>query len=380
MFYKSIVLSKIMFKLEAKEGKARAGELKTRHGKIKTPFFMPVATKGAIKHLSTKQLEETGTNCFIANALLLSLKPGLEIIKKHGTLHDFMHWKKVIFTDSGGFQILIPGIFIKQDDRGVWFKDPYKGEKLFLTPEECMQIEMTIGADVAMCLDDVPQVNCDAEREKDATRRTHLWAEICKKAHTDKKQLLFGIAQGGRNPELRRKSMEHVVSLDFDGYAFGGLCLGEGREVMLKMVEVQEPVIPENKPRYLMGVGSPEDILMCIERGVDIFDSIYPTENARHETIFTRNGRTRITKPIYADDLSSLDENCDCYCCKHFTKSYVHHLMRIGEALGMQLSSIHNIHFLQTIMKEAREAILEGRFQEYKNSFLEKYKNQGNGI
>jgi len=368
-----------MFKLEAKEGKARAGELETRHGKIKTPFFMPVATKGAIKHLSTKQLEETGTNCFIANALLLSLKPGLEVIKRHGTLHDFMHWNKAIFTDSGGFQILIPGIFIKQDDRGVWFKDPFRGEKLFLTPEDCMEIQISIGADVAMCLDDVPQVNCDETREKDATRRTHLWAERCKKSHTDKKQSLFGIAQGGRDPELRKESMEFMVQLDFDGYAFGGLCLGEGRDIMLKMVEAQEPVIPDNKPRYLMGVGSPEDILLCIERGVDIFDSIFPTENARHETVFTRNGRIRITKPMYAQDLSRLDENCGCYCCKHFTKSYLHHLMRIGEALGMQLCSLHNIHFLQTMIKEAREAIVEGKFQEYKNSFLEKYKNLQNG-
>ncbi len=363
-----------MYEKIAEDGGARAGKLKTRHGTIETPFFMPIATKGTAKQVSNDELKELGTQAIISNAFILSLKPGVEIIKKFKGLHKFMNWDKVIFTDSGGFQILSKSFLYKADDTGVHFKNPFTGKKEFFSPEDIIKIEEEIKSDVAMALDFVPHYGTDKEYIADCTRRTHLWAEKCIKAHTDTKQLLFGICQGGTFSDLREKSAKIINDLNFDGVALGGLGIGEGRELMAKMIKISLKKIDKSKPRYLMGVGSPEDLIEGIGLGIDCFDSRFPTMNARHGGIFTTQGKINIEKVIYKDDGKPLDENCKCYTCKNFSRAYIHHLYRTYEPIRDRYGNIHNLFFIQNMLKDCRKAIKNNEFKDFKSEFFKNYK------
>jgi len=360
------------FKITKKSGKARTGILKTKTGNYETPFFMPVATKGAPKYIEASEIKELKGYAMISNAFLLYLKPGLEVIKKNKGIQKFMNWDGCSFTDSGGFQVLSLNKFKdKFSDDGLIFKSPYDGSLHKLNPKTVMKIEEEIGSDVAMCIDQMPLYEHSKDEVKIATQRTAKWAKECLKFHTDKKQLLFGICQGGTFHDLRRESAEFFSKLNFDGYGIGGLAVGEPKEKMMEMVKLTTKILPENKPRYLMGVGSPKEIIECVELGVDIFDSVWPTRIARHGKVMTKNKSYNITKTEFRFDLTPLEKNCKCKVCKNYTKSYIHHLYRVKEPLAMKLLSYHNLYFIQNLMKEIRTAIKNGKFQELKK----KYKN-----
>lgn len=372
-----------MFKIKNNDSstEARTGELKTAHGIVKTPFYMPVATKLTVKHITPMEVEEMGGQALITNAYISSLRPGLELIKKAGGVHKFMNFKKCIFSDSGGFQMLSESFLQEINDKGVKFLDPFSGRKEFVTPEQIIQIERELGSDVAMCLDHVPAVKSDRAAAEDSVRRTHLWAERCKKAHDEgenkivygKKQLIFGIAQGALFKELREKSAKFIDSLDFDGNAIGGLCIGESKGEMSKAVSWQIPHFSPEKPRYLMGVGSPEDILDAVSQGVDCFDSIYPTQNARHCHIFTNKGMIKLDRGKYKNDFSPLDEECDCYVCKNFSRAYLHHLSRSFEWTHHRYLSYHNVYWLVRFVEKIRKALDKGEFLELRKEFLERF-------
>ena len=359
-----------MFELTNTDGNARAGILHTKHGKVETPFFMPVATKGAAKHLTMQELDGFGARAIMSNAFVLSLKPGLETIESHGGLHKFMNWKHCIFNDSGGFQMILPSFFIKTTDEGILFKSPFDGKQIFATPEMIADIEQKLGADVVMALDCQPAFDSKPEEVVNAVKKTHAWAERFLKAHTDTKQLKFGIAQGGLDVELRKKSTAFINNLAFDGVAIGGTGIGEGSSALKEIIAASVPFIDKNKPRYLMGVGSPADMLNSIENGVDMFDSCYPTKNARHNELYTSKGKIVIDKKQYHEDLKPLDDDCTCHTCTNYTRSYLHHLAKTKEVLGERLNTIHNVHFVLKLMKDVRTAILENRFAKFKEEFI----------
>ncbi len=363
-----------MFKIINQDKEARTGILETAHGKVETPFFMPIATKGTAKQLSPEELEEVGSQAIIANAFILSLKPGLEILEKFGGIHRFMKWDKTIFTDSGGFQILSKNFLHKADDKGVFFKNPYTGKIQFYTPEDIIRGEEVVGGDVCMALDYVPHYGIERKAIEECTRITHLWAERCMKVHTREKQLLFGICQGGTFKDLREKSARFIGNLDVDGVALGGLGIGEGRELMVQAIETSIPQIPEEKPRYLMGVGSPEDLISAIRLGLDCFDSRFPTMNARHGGIFTAQGKINIEKVSYKNDESPLDEKCGCVVCKKYSRAFIHHVYRTYEPIRERYGSIHNLYFLQNLLKEVRESIKENSFDQFEKEFFSEYK------
>lgn len=373
-----------MFNTKEKAGKARVGELTVNGKKIESPFFMPVATKAAPKYLTQSDLGEIGIQCFISNAYLLFLKPGIEIIEKFNGLHNFMQWDKGIFTDSGGFQILDPSFLIKSSEKGVKFRSPFEGSVHFLTPEKVMEIESRIGSDVAMALDDVPHYGNYYEHYKNSLKKTLNWAERCRKSHDEynkennRKQLLFGISQGGTFKDLREKGIGKMNEMNFDGIALGGLCIGEPKEKMHEITKICTSKIPENKPRYLMGVGSPDDILEAISNGIDCFDSAHPTRVARHGMYFTKEGNKDLKKAENRDKEGALDETCDCFVCKKFSKAYLHHLIRCKEPNAKRYISYHNIHFIKNMLNETKTAIREGEkeFNSYKKKFLEKYRGQ----
>ncbi len=359
-----------MFKITHKSNKSRAGILRTRTGEYETPFFMPVATKAAAKYLDVNELGEINTSAIISNAFLLYLKPGLDVIKKHKGIHNFMNWKKCIFTDSGGFQVLSLNNFKdKFSDNGLKFKSPFDGSLHELTPKKVMEIEEAIGSDVAMCLDQMPLYNSSREQVEQATRRTHLFAEQCVKYHKDSKQLLFGIAQGGTFPDLRAESSKFISSLPFDGIALGGLAVGEPLEKMKEMIKISIENMPEEKPKYLMGVGSPKEIIEAVEQGVDIFDSVWPTRNARHGSLLTSEGELDIGKSIHKTSLLPVDKNCNCKVCKNYTRAYLHHLHKANEPLGNKLLTYHNLFFMQTLMQKLRKAIKDSKFEELKQEY-----------
>ena len=362
------------FELIHTDGKtgARAGILKTSHGAVETPFFMPVATRGTVKTLAP---EEIPGDVLIANSFHLSMKPGVEVIRENGGLHGFMKWDGPIFTDSGGFQIIRENFFRKITDDGLRYVSPTTGERRLLTPEAVMDIQEEIGSDIAMVLDDCPPYPSDSRRIESSVRRTTIWAERCIRHHkaTGGKKLVFAIVQGGLDPEMRKKSAESLTSLDFDGFAIGGLSIGESKEEMNRVTRMTAALLPEDRPRYLMGVGSPLEILESIASGVDIFDSVFPTRNARHGTIYTMSGKYSITSSSNLTKYGPLEDGCGCYTCRKYSRSYVSHLMREKEMLGLRLASIHNLYFIQRIMRGAREAILEDRFGEFMEEFREKY-------
>ncbi len=370
-----------MFTIKSQDGKARTGALKVSSGKIKTPFFMPVATKASVKNLTSHDLEDTKTECIIANSYLLSLKPGVETIHKQGGLHKFMKWKNGIFTDSGGFQLVVPSLKPEISDKGVRFRNPFSNQVELFTPEKSMEVQIKIGSDVAMTLDHVPYYRKDYEYQKEAVIRTQKWAVRCINYHQElkdvykSKQLLFGIAQGGVYSDLRKQSAKDISSLDFDGLAYGGLAFGEPPSEMFASVDACNKIYPYEKIKYLMGLGSPKDIINAVERGIDCFDSIYPTQNARRGSLFVenngkndvrQNGTIKIMAGKYKNDESPIDENCRCYTCRHFSKSYIRHLLDVKENLGYRLTMIHNIYFMQNFFIRMRKAIEKGEFKEFK--------------
>lgn len=362
------------FKITHKDKRARVGKFTTKSGTYETPFFMPVATKAAPKYIEPAEIKKMGGYAMISNAFLMYLKPGAKVIKKHGGLGKFMNWDGCTFTDSGGFQVLSLNTFkSKFSDDGLLFKSPFDGSKHLLNPKTVMKFEQDIGADVAMVIDQMPLADQDKKGVIEATNRTHLWAKECLKYHKDKKQLLFGICQGGVYPELRKASAEYIGSLPFDGCAIGGLAVGEAKSDMKKMVKIATDTLPENKPRYLMGVGTPRELIDFIEMGVDVFDCIWPTRTARHGKMMTQNGYLTLKSTKYKFDMKPIDKHCDCYVCKTLTRSYLHHLLRQKEPLGMKYLSYHNLHFLQNLMKEIREAIKKGELSKLKKKY-KKYK------
>lgn len=366
-----------MFKINATDGKARTGFLHTKTGKARTPIFMPVNTKATAKFITVKDLLEMDVQAIISNAFLLYLNPGLEI----GDLHKFMNFPRSIFTDCGAFQMLREKMFEGYTSKGIKFKNPYNNKSLLLTPDDIMSIQLVLNSDVAMALDNLPDHKTLSKKEIErSSKMTIKWHKECKEKHdhiwkNKKKQLLFGIGQGGLDPMLRKECLKELVKMDFDGYALGGLCIGESKQDMLAMTKASKEVIPENKPVYLMGVGSPEDIVRCIGEGVDVFDSIYPTQLARHNSIFTWNGYLRLKLGKYADDERPLDPECDCYVCKNHSRKYIRYLSKINEPSSKIYKSYHNLYFLQKLVKRCSEEIITGTFSEFSKDFLAKYQH-----
>jgi queuine tRNA-ribosyltransferase len=364
-----------MFKLKATEGMARVGVLKTGHGRVDTPSFKAVATKGAVKLITPEELHEMGAQEIISNAFILSLRPGLEVIEAHGGLHKFIGWDGTIFTDCGGFQVLSleENFHQKTTDEGLEFKSPFDGIKHVLTPTKIMDIQNRLDSDIAMALDHMPLYGCTKEEAAESVRHTNNWMAECLKLHNNKKQLLFGIAQGSVYPNLRKKSIKYIDSLDFDGIAYGGLAVGEPKDKMLKMIKLSTENCTPDKPHYLMGVGNPIDLVECINLGVDSFDSVFPTRNARHGQLFTRDGPINIRNGKFRHDYGPIDTNCKCVVCSKYTRSYMHHLHRTGEPLGLRLASYHNLFFIQQLLKDIRKAISQQGFGEFRKEFLKKY-------
>ena len=372
-----------MFKIINKDQStiARIGVLETRSGKIETPFFMPVATKATAKYLSSNDLQETGAKAIICNSFILSLRPGIEVVKKFTRLADFMSFPGIVFTDSGGFQMYAESLYINSTIKGISFRNPFSGEKIFISPEDSMKIQCSLGADVAMCLDSMPLISASFSEVEKAVSTTTQWAKRCKSAHDkiqknikkERKQLLFGICQGGVHKALRERSTKDISKIDFDGYAIGGLALGEPREEMYRMIAESKKLLPENKPVYVMGVGHPVDVLTAISLGADIFDSRFPTKTARHGGLLTWNGKLNILNAKYKVDSNPIDKNCGCFVCKNYSISYIRHLLLQEEGNGYRLASFHNLHFMQSLIKKAKERIMLGDFQNFKKSLEKKY-------
>ena len=369
------------FKIVHTDGDARVGELETASGKVTTPLFMPVSSKGSVKALTGPQVEGLGYEAVIMNSFLLSLNPGTDVVESVGGLHKFTQFTKTIFTDSGGFQVLSKDFMVKKSNEGVVFRDK-RGKKELFTPELAMETQLRLGSDVAMTLDDVAHHGLDGKAYVDALKRTNEWARRCLSQHkilsenyskNGKRQLLFGISQGGIHPEYRRFSTYKINDMEFDGYALGGLVIGESRGELLNTIKLTVKEFKEDKVRYLMGLGSPPDIVNAIAMGVDCFDSIYPTSNARHGSLLTRKGRIAIKKLAFKFDDGPIDEHCTCEICKKYTRSFVHHMLRVHELQGYTLATIHNLHFIQQLLSDAREAIKNGEYEEFRIAFLKDY-------
>ena len=347
---------------------ARAGILHTPHGDIETPIFMPVGTNSSVKMLTNYDIEQTGAQIILANSYHLYLRAGTKRIRNFGGIHGWMNWNKPVLTDSGGFQVFSLAELRKITEDGVKFRDPKDGSEHFISPEISMEIQEDIGADIIMAFDVCSPYPCSYDEAKKAMEQTHRWLERCFKAKTNPKQALFPIVQGAFFDDLRRESANVISSFDAVGYAIGGLSVGETKDVMNHFVEFTAPLLPENKPRYLMGVGTPEDLLDGIKRGIDMFDCVLPTRNARHGSFFTHEGKKIIKNKQFEDDPSSLDELCDCYACKNHSKAYIRHLFRCQEATAAALMSIHNIKFLLDFAKSCRNAILNDEFEDFYNN------------
>jgi len=354
--------------------KARAGELVTPHGTVPTPVFLPVGSQGAVKALTPQEVKALGINMVLANTYHLYLRPGIGVIEKLGGLHNFMGWDGAILTDSGGYQVFSLAPLRRVSDEGVTFRSHIDGSQHHLTPELAVQYQESLGADIIMALDECPAHDDSLDKVKKAMERTHRWAERCLKVRKRPGQALYAIVQGGVFPELRRQSAEYLASLDFPGYAIGGLSLGEPKKVTLAMIEETVAFLPEAKPRYLMGVGSPEDIVEAVARGCDIFDSALPTRVARNGALFTWQGRKNITNAVYADMEQPVVAGCNCYTCRNFSAAYLHHLFNAGELLAYRLATIHNLSFITELMDKIRSAVLNGTFVSFKKDFLANYR------
>jgi queuine tRNA-ribosyltransferase len=355
----------MQFEILSTDAMARRGRLTFAHGSVETPVFMPVGTYGSVKAMSPEDLHAVGAQIVLGNTFHLWLRPGLDVIAAHGGLHRFMAWDKPILTDSGGFQVFSLGELRKISEEGVSFRSPVNGDACFLSPEESMRIQRTLNSDVVMIFDECTPYPAN-ERDAAASMRLSLrWAERSKRAHGDNKNALFGIVQGGMHEVLRDESLRGLQNIGFDGYAIGGLSVGEPKADMQRVLRHTAPQLPAVAPRYLMGVGTPADIVDAVVNGIDMFDCVMPTRNARNGWIFTRSGTIRLRNARYREDLRPLDEECDCYTCRHFSRSYLHHLQRVNEILGAHLNTVHNLHFYQQLMGELRQAIDAGRLTEY---------------
>ncbi|MBI4296242.1 MAG: tRNA guanosine(34) transglycosylase Tgt [Chloroflexi bacterium] len=358
------------FHLIKTDGRARAGELFTTHGTIPTPVFLPVGSQATVKSLAPDDLQAIGIKMVLANTYHLYLRPGVRVIEKLGGLHRFMGWAGAILTDSGGYQIFSLSKLRKLDDEGVTFRSHIDGSEHFITPESAVKLQETIGADVIMVLDECTAIDENFEQVKRAMDRTHYWAERCLKAQQRTDQALYAIVQGGTFPQLRKESAEYLTALDFPGYAIGGLSLGEPKQVTWDIVETTIPFLPADKPRYLMGIGSPEDIVEGVAQGIDMFDCALPTRTARNGALFTKTGRVNITNAGYRLADRPIDAGCDCYTCRTFSAAYVHHLFHARELSAYRLATIHNLTFMHNLMSKLRDAILNGTFGPFKNDFL----------
>lgn len=355
------------------DSSARLGELVTPHGKIATPVFMPVGSQATVKAVTPVHLSDIGFRILLSNMYHLFLRPGIEIIRKLGGLHRFMDWNGAILTDSGGFQIFSLSPLREISAEGVKFRSHIDGSEHFITPEDDILFQEALGADIIMSLDICPSFEDSPEKIKEAMERTHEWAVRCRKAHARQDQALFGIVQGGFNKEWRHDSARFITSLDFPGYAIGGLSVGESKKTTWEIVDITAALLPENKPRYLMGVGSPEDILNAVSRGIDMFDSVLPTRVARNGALYTEAGRLNIRNSRWKEEASPVDSTCDCYTCRHFSAAYLHHLFRSEELLAYTLATIHNLTFIHNLMARVRNSIKQATFLDFKNSFLKNY-------
>jgi len=355
------------------DSKARAGELITPHGTVPTPVFLPVGSQATVKTLTPEELKEIGVLMVLANTYHLYLRPGIGVIERMGCLHKFMAWDRAILTDSGGYQIFSLAALRQVNDDGIIFRSHIDGSEHFITPELIIQFQETLGADIIMVLDECPAYDDSLEKVQMAMTRTHRWAERCQRAQRRRDQALYAIVQGGVFPELRHQSAKYLTSLGFAGYAIGGLSLGEPKRVTLAVVEETVVLLPESKPRYLMGVGSPEDLLEGVARGIDIFDSALPTRVARNGALFTWQGRRNIRNAVYGQMEQPIVPGCDCYTCRTFSAAYLHHLFSCDELLGYRLATIHNLSFIHNLMQKIRSAILDGTFSAFKDDFLASY-------
>ncbi len=345
------------FELINTNGKARRGKLHFDRGVVETPAFMPVGTYGTVKGMSPDELKDTGAHICLGNTFHLMLRPGTEIIRKHGDLHDFMNWEKPILTDSGGFQVFSLGDLRKITEDGVEFRSPINGEKIMLTPERSIEVQRELGSDVVMIFDECTPYPATYEEAKTSMELSLRWAKRSKDEHGDSESALFGIVQGGMYPDLREVSLKGLEEISFDGYAIGGLSVGEPKEDMVNILDTTAYKLPEQKPRYLMGVGKPEDIVEAVRRGIDMFDCVMPTRNARNGHLFVTDGVVKIRNARHKDDTSTLDPECDCYTCKNYSRAYLHHLDKCNEILGARLNTIHNLRYYQRLMQGLRDAI-----------------------
>ena len=359
------------FKLLAIDGRARRGKLSLAHGSIDTPTFMPVGTYGAVKSMSPRELTELGAQIVLGNTFHLWLRPGLDVIGAHGGLHRMMGWDGPILTDSGGFQVFSLGALRKISEEGVAFRSPVNGDRCFLTPEESMRIQRVLNSDVVMIFDECTPYPSSQSAAAESMRLSLRWAQRSRLAHGDNSNALFGIVQGGMHDDLRDESLDQLQALGFDGYAIGGLSVGEPKIEMLQVLEHTTPKLPASHPRYLMGVGTPEDIVFAVGCGIDMFDCVLPTRNARNGWLFTRRGDLKLRNARYRDDLRPLDEDCRCYTCANFTRAYLHHLQKVKEILGARLNTIHNLHYYQELMAGLRTSIEAGWYTGFVARFHE---------
>jgi len=353
---------------------ARVGRLYTPHGVFDTPIFMPVGTQATVKAMSPDELKDMGAGIILSNTYHLYLRPGHDLVAEAGGLHKFMQWDRGILTDSGGFQVFSLGPLRKITEEGVTFRSHLDGSKHFLSPEKATEVQMALGADIIMAFDECVPYPADYEYARQSTQRTTRWAERCKKAHTRKDQALFGIVQGGMYKELRTMSAQDLISLDFSGYAIGGLSVGEPKPLMYEMLDHTVPLLPSNKPRYLMGVGTPDCLLEGVMYGIDMFDCVFPTRVARNGTVMTNRGRLVVKNAEFARDFRPIDPECGCYTCRNFSRAYIRHLLKTDEIFGLRLTTTHNLYFLLNFMKEMRKAILEDRFLAFREEFWTHYR------
>jgi queuine tRNA-ribosyltransferase len=364
------------FTLDKTFGTARRGRLSFDRGVVETPAFMPVGTYGTVKAMTPEELTELGAQIILGNTFHLMLRPGTDIIKKHGDLHDFMNWQGPILTDSGGFQVFSLAKMRKITEQGVHFNSPVNGSKIFLSPEVSMQVQRDLGSDIVMVFDECTPYPAEENVVRDSMEMSLRWAARSKVAHADNPSALFGIVQGGTYPELRRESALGLTEIGFDGYAIGGLSVGEPADERNETLDHCLPHLPTDKPRYLMGVGKPEDLIEGVRRGIDMFDCVIPTRNARTGFLYTHQGIVRIRNARHADDIRPIDEQCGCYTCQHYSRAYLRHLDKCGEILGARLNTIHNLYYFQVLMSRIRKAIEEDRYDSFCKEFYEQFQSK----
>ena len=362
----------MQFSLIKQYGAARRGTVHLAHGDVQTPAFMPVGTYGSVKAMDPDEIRDIGAHILLGNTFHLWLRPGLDVIAAHGGLHRFMGWDGPILTDSGGFQVWSLGDLRKISEEGVKFRSPINGDSCFLTPEESMRIQKVLNSDIVMIFDECTPYPASHEDARDSMQLSLRWARRSKSAHEGNPNALFGIIQGGMYEDLRDESLAGLTDIGFDGYAIGGLSVGEPKEDMLRILAHTAPKMPADKPRYLMGVGTPEDLVAAVSRGVDMFDCVMPTRNARNGWLFTRYGDIKLKNAKYKMDTGPLDPDCQCYTCRNFSRAYLHHLHRLGEILGARLNTIHNLHYYQELMSDMRLAIEQDRFEAFTQEFAQK--------